>query len=296
MVTVISAACLNASDPAEEDQPLPPSNSPCPKRHRGRKPSSRRYLPMVLRGGKFEGAFHVEPIVCVSGGSLLKLLQCFAAAGCGVGALEVLVKGAGSERGALWSDAETLALIAVWSEENVQTALDEQLRNSHVFKFISSQLLDQGYIRTPEQCRIRIKGLKRKYTLAKDSIKRGCSASGRKICRFYEQLDVVLGSRIANERPVFIDAIATTGESLDIKEEQNSPRSDISQRVECRNGHCSSEEPDHSLGETSNRPFEPQPSTSAFCTTDEVPEDWRLANVMLLFKKGGKEKLGNYRP
>ncbi|XP_078418959.1 zinc finger protein with KRAB and SCAN domains 2-like isoform X3 [Cetorhinus maximus] len=115
-----------------------------------------------------------------------------------------------SERGALWSDAETLALIAVWSEENVQTALDEQLRNSHVFKFISSQLLDQGYIRTPEQCRIRIKGLKRKYTLAKDSIKRGCSASGRKICRFYEQLDVVLGSRVANERPVLMDAIATT--------------------------------------------------------------------------------------
>ncbi|XP_059812325.1 uncharacterized protein [Hemitrygon akajei] len=171
-----------------------------------------------------------------------------------------------SERGALWSDAETLALIAVWSEENVQTALDEQLRNSHVFKFISSQLLDQGYIRTPEQCRIRIKGLKRKYTLAKDSIRRGCSASGRKICRFYEQLDAVLGTRVANERPVVIDAIATPGESQDIKEEQNSPHSDISQRVECHNGHCSSEEPDHSMGETSNRQFEPQPSTSAFCT------------------------------
>ncbi|XP_072344523.1 myb/SANT-like DNA-binding domain-containing protein 2 isoform X2 [Scyliorhinus torazame] len=171
-----------------------------------------------------------------------------------------------SERGALWSDAETLALIAVWSEENVQTALDEQLRNSHVFKFISLQLLDQGYIRTPEQCRIRIKGLKRKYTLAKDSIKRGCSASGRKICRFYEQLDVVLGSRVASERPVLMDAIPTTGESQDIKEEQSSPHSDISQRVECRNGHCSSEEPDLSLGETSSRQFEPQPSTSAFCT------------------------------
>ncbi|XP_078418958.1 uncharacterized protein LOC144693224 isoform X2 [Cetorhinus maximus] len=187
-----------------------------------------------------------------------------------------------SERGALWSDAETLALIAVWSEENVQTALDEQLRNSHVFKFISSQLLDQGYIRTPEQCRIRIKGLKRKYTLAKDSIKRGCSASGRKICRFYEQLDVVLGSRVANERPVLMDAIATTGESQDIKEEQSSPHSDISQRVECRNGHCSSEEPDHLLGETSNRQFEPQPSTSAFCTFYK----WESINELAKLRRG----------
>eukprot|EP00061_Rhincodon_typus_P007373 g29014.t1 len=30
--------------------------------------------------------------------------------------------------------------------------------------------------------------------------------------------------------------------------------------------------------------------------TGEVPEDWRLANIVPLFKKGGKEKLGNYRP
>ncbi|XP_078089848.1 myb/SANT-like DNA-binding domain-containing protein 2 isoform X2 [Mustelus asterias] len=188
-----------------------------------------------------------------------------------------------SERGALWSDAETLALIAVWSEENVQTALDEQLRNSHVFKFISSQLLDQGYIRTPEQCRIRIKGLKRKYTLAKDSIKRGCSASGRKICRFYEQLDVVLGSRVASERPVLMDAIPTMGESQDIKEEHSSPHSDISQRVECRNGHCSSEEPDHSLGETSNRQFEPQPSTSAFCNAARPAEYfWHLLLIIVM--------------
>lgn len=171
-----------------------------------------------------------------------------------------------SERGALWSDAETLALIAVWSEDNVQTALDEQLRNSHVFKFISSQLLDQGYIRTPEQCRIRIKGLKRKYTLAKDSIRRGCSASGRKICRFYEQLDAVLGSRVANDRAVATDAMATPDDPQDIKEEQSSPHSDSSQRVECRNGHCSSEEPEHPRAESSNRQFEPQPSTSAFCS------------------------------
>eukprot|EP00061_Rhincodon_typus_P015259 g42835.t1 len=28
----------------------------------------------------------------------------------------------------------------------------------------------------------------------------------------------------------------------------------------------------------------------------EMPEDWRLANVVLLFKKGGKENPGNHRP
>ena len=28
----------------------------------------------------------------------------------------------------------------------------------------------------------------------------------------------------------------------------------------------------------------------------QVPEDWRVANVTPLFKKGSREKLGNYRP
>ena len=28
----------------------------------------------------------------------------------------------------------------------------------------------------------------------------------------------------------------------------------------------------------------------------EVPEDWRIANVTPVFKKGKKEDLGNYRP
>ena len=28
----------------------------------------------------------------------------------------------------------------------------------------------------------------------------------------------------------------------------------------------------------------------------QVPEDWRVANVTSLFKKGSREELGNYRP
>ena len=28
----------------------------------------------------------------------------------------------------------------------------------------------------------------------------------------------------------------------------------------------------------------------------QVPEDWRVANVIPLFKKGSREELGNYRP
>ena len=30
--------------------------------------------------------------------------------------------------------------------------------------------------------------------------------------------------------------------------------------------------------------------------TGEVPEDWRIANVVPLFKKGSRDNPGNYRP
>jgi len=30
--------------------------------------------------------------------------------------------------------------------------------------------------------------------------------------------------------------------------------------------------------------------------TGEVPDDWRIANVTPIYKKGRKEDLGNYRP
>ena len=38
------------------------------------------------------------------------------------------------------------------------------------------------------------------------------------------------------------------------------------------------------------------PSYYRSWTTGEVPEDWRIANVTPVFKKGKKEDPGNYRP
>ena len=32
------------------------------------------------------------------------------------------------------------------------------------------------------------------------------------------------------------------------------------------------------------------------CSTEELPDDWRLVNVMLIYKSDHKEDLGNYRP
>ncbi|XP_063809239.1 ATP-dependent (S)-NAD(P)H-hydrate dehydratase isoform X1 [Pseudophryne corroboree] len=98
-------------------------------------------------------------------------------------------------RGFLWSDMETRALLNIWGEADVQSALDGNFRNSHVYRDVAGRLSEMGFERTPEQCRIRIKGLKRQYYQAREGFKKNGHA--RKICRYYDDMDRILSSRPA---------------------------------------------------------------------------------------------------
>ncbi|KAF2988214.1 hypothetical protein EK904_007197 [Melospiza melodia maxima] len=75
----------------------------------------------------------------------------------------------------------TRALLEIWGEADVQSALDGNFRNSHVYRDVACRLAELGFERTPEQCRIRIKGLKRQYYQARDGLKKNGHA--RKICK-----------------------------------------------------------------------------------------------------------------
>ncbi|KAG8137556.1 hypothetical protein E2320_004785 [Naja naja] len=96
-------------------------------------------------------------------------------------------------RGFLWSDLETRALLEIWGEADVQSALDGNFRNSHVYRDVACRLAELGFERTPEQCRIRIKGLKRQYYQAREGLKKNGHA--RKICKYYEEMDRILSCR-----------------------------------------------------------------------------------------------------
>ncbi|XP_041857519.1 ATP-dependent (S)-NAD(P)H-hydrate dehydratase isoform X5 [Melanotaenia boesemani] len=75
---------------------------------------------------------------------------------------------ANTTRGFLWSDVETRTLLNIWGEQDIQVALDGNFRNSFVYRDVSRRLGVMGFERTPEQCRVRIKSLKRQYLLAKE--------------------------------------------------------------------------------------------------------------------------------
>ncbi|XP_066475059.1 ATP-dependent (S)-NAD(P)H-hydrate dehydratase isoform X1 [Tiliqua scincoides] len=98
-----------------------------------------------------------------------------------------------STRGFLWSELETRALLEIWGEADVQSALDGNFRNSHVYRDVACRLAELGFERTPEQCRIRIKGLKRQYYQAREGLQKNGHA--RRLCKYYDEMDRVLRCR-----------------------------------------------------------------------------------------------------
>ncbi|XP_057192657.1 ATP-dependent (S)-NAD(P)H-hydrate dehydratase isoform X2 [Triplophysa rosa] len=112
-------------------------------------------------------------------------------------------------RGFLWSDMETRALLNIWGEHDVQTALDGNFRNSHVYRDIANRLCELGFDRTPDQCRIRVKSLKRQYYQAKEGSKK--NGQYHKMCKFYDEMENILSNRSLVERHD-IDSVAVGGD------------------------------------------------------------------------------------
>ncbi|KTG06720.1 hypothetical protein cypCar_00022981 [Cyprinus carpio] len=112
-------------------------------------------------------------------------------------------------RGFLWSDMETRALLNIWGEHDVQTALDGNFRNSHVYRDVANRLCELGFDRTPDQCRIRVKSLKRQYFQAKEGSRK--NGQYHKMCKFYDEMERILSNRSLLERQD-IDSVAVGGD------------------------------------------------------------------------------------
>ncbi|XP_065411805.1 zinc finger and SCAN domain-containing protein 20-like [Chrysemys picta bellii] len=96
-----------------------------------------------------------------------------------------------AKRAPAWSTGELLDLISVWGEEAVQSQLRSSRRNYDTFGKVSKDMMERGHDRDALQCRIKVKELRRAY-------RKACDANGRSgappaICRFYKELDAILG-------------------------------------------------------------------------------------------------------
>ena len=110
---------------------------------------------------------------------------------------------ASTTKGTFWCEEEIKALIKIWGEENIQSQLDGAVRNKNVYMEIAKQLSTQGYDRDWEQCKNKVKNLKKIYREVKDN--NGETGRGRKTCKFYDELDSILGHRPASVPTVLLD-------------------------------------------------------------------------------------------
>lgn len=88
-------------------------------------------------------------------------------------------------------------LLCAWSNERVQKALAENLRNTHVFKHLSARMSEMGFCRSPHQCRLRVKTLKANYVRAK--LQRSGNTSQPCTFKYFPEMDAVLGRRREGE-------------------------------------------------------------------------------------------------
>ena len=126
-----------------------------------------------------------------------------------------------TSRGSSWSDNEVRALISIWGEDRIQE-LDGAVRNQAIFSSIAKKMEEKGYDRDWLQCRNKIKNLKKEYRQIKDH--NGQTGRGRKTCKFYKELDGILGHRPASVPAVVLDTGTTSNSS--------SATEDVSTRAE----------------------------------------------------------------
>ncbi|XP_038863055.1 ATP-dependent (S)-NAD(P)H-hydrate dehydratase-like isoform X1 [Salvelinus namaycush] len=119
---------------------------------------------------------------------------------------------ANSTRGFLWSDVETRTLLNIWGEPDIQAALGGNFRNSHVYRDVARSLGIMGFERTSEQCRVRIKSLKRQFILAKEGNLRN-NGQYHKICKFYDAMERILSSRPQIDPQELLDSGAVGDET-----------------------------------------------------------------------------------
>lgn len=113
----------------------------------------------------------------------------------------------------------------IWGEQDIQAALDGNFRNSFVYRDVSRRLGAMGFERTPEQCRVRIKSLKRQYLLAKEGNLRN-NGQYHKICKFYDTMERILSNRPALDPQEFIEGGAGGEEAGDGLEEDGDDAQD----------------------------------------------------------------------
>ncbi|XP_019732589.1 uncharacterized protein LOC109520070 isoform X4 [Hippocampus comes] len=110
-----------------------------------------------------------------------------------------------------WADKETVILLELWGESQIQQNAKGFPPNVHLFGEISEKLSVHGFSRTAEQCHTRIKRLKTNYWQCRD----GMSASGtdKVNFKFFDLMEQILDKRPSTSSAAVADPIEISEDS-----------------------------------------------------------------------------------
>ena len=103
-----------------------------------------------------------------------------------------------------WLTEEVFRLIAIWSDEEIQSLLESSRRNQGIYERITQEMSASGYSKSANQCKDKIKKLKLKYKKIKDGHQ--VSGTDRHNWPFFEKIDEVLGTKHSVQPPITIDS------------------------------------------------------------------------------------------
>ncbi|XP_054629015.1 uncharacterized protein LOC129179603 isoform X1 [Dunckerocampus dactyliophorus] len=125
-----------------------------------------------------------------------------------------------------WGEEEAVFLLQQLKELNILKCLDgRKTRNGEVFKKVAKKMENAGFIRTPEQIRVKWKRMKRIYFITKKDSKR--SGHNSVSCPHYELLEDLLGGRTLSQTLAHgLDVGFGASVSASVPEDQGEPTDD----------------------------------------------------------------------
>ena len=131
---------------------------------------------------------------------------------------------------ASWTDLEVKSLLAIWNDSKIQEELDGAVRNKAVYEKIAQKMKEQGHQRDWKQCRSKVKNLKTKYREVKDHNNK--TGNGRKECKFFSELENILGHRPASVPAALLDSGSSSSQNLGDEDTQSSfPEEEVNGNV-----------------------------------------------------------------
>uniref|UniRef100_A0A8C6UWF0 Uncharacterized protein n=1 Tax=Neogobius melanostomus TaxID=47308 RepID=A0A8C6UWF0_9GOBI len=109
-----------------------------------------------------------------------------------------------------WSDKETVILLEIWGDSQVQENLQRYPQNTPVYSEIAEKLAACGYRRSTDQCHTRIKRLKALYRNSQEKSDKGSTKAGFK---FHNIMEKIMNSQPSTSSTKAVDTIEISEDS-----------------------------------------------------------------------------------